>query len=79
MVLISLYPPAENRKNITGPEKHQGSARLYVEYNQPRNRPRVLQGRRQCRRHRSNEREECATREHERAWITGDRWRLQVR
>ena len=74
-----LYPPTENRKNITGPEKHQGSARLYVEYNRPRNRPRALQGGRQCRRHRSNEREECATREPERAWITGDRWRLQVR
>ena len=80
-VLICLYPPAENRKNIAGPEKHQGSARLYVEYNRPRNRPRALQGGRQCRKHRSNEREECATREPERAWITGDRWRLhgQVR
>ena len=63
--------------NFTGPEKHQESARLYVEYHRPRNRPRALQGGRQCRRHRSNEREECATREPERAWITGDRWRLQ--
>ena len=42
---------------------------LYVEYNRPRNRPRALQGGRQCRRHRLEEREECATREPERAWI----------
>ena len=65
---LSVPAPVESRK-ITGPERHQGSARLYVEYNRPRNRPRALQGGRQCRRHRSKEREECATREPERAWI----------
>ena len=54
------------------------SARLYVEYTRPRNRPRALQGGRQCRRHRSKEREERAAREPERAWdFSGDRWRLQ--
>ena len=42
---------------------------LYIEYNRPRNRPRALQGGRQCRRHRSKEREECATKEPERDWI----------
>ena len=47
---------------------------LYVRYNRPRNRPRALQGERQCYRgHRSKERDECATREPERAWITGGR------
>ena len=51
----------------TPPGKAPGSARLYVAYNRPGNRPRALQGGRQCRRHRSNEREECATREPERA------------
>ena len=42
---------------------------LYIEYNRTRNRQRALQGGRQCRRHRSEEREECATKEPERAWI----------
>ena len=53
---------------------------LYVKYNRLRNRPRALQEKRQCyRRHRSKERDECKTREPERAWITGGRRGLQVR
>ena len=75
---LSVPTPAEEQQHHR-PEKVPGSARLYVEYNRPRNRPRAVQGGRQCRRHRSNEREECATREPERAWFTGDRSRLQVR
>ena len=75
---LSVPTPAEEQQHHQ-PGKAPGSARRYVEYNRPRNRPRALQGGRQCRRHRSNEREECATREPERAWITGDRWRLHVR
>ena len=75
---LSVPTCREQEKHLR-PGKAQGSARLYVEYNRARNRPRALQGGRQCRRHRSNEREECATREPERAWITGDRWRLHVR
>ena len=59
---LSVPAPAAAGR-ITGPEK------LYIEYNRPRNRPRELQGGRQCRRHRSEEREDCATREPERAWI----------
>ena len=70
--------PAEEQQHHR-PGKAPGSARLYVDYNRTRNRPRALQGGRQSRRHRSNEREDCATREPERAWITGDRWRLHVR
>ena len=75
---LSVPTPVEEQQHHQ-PGKAPGSARLYVEYNRPRNRPRALQGGRQCRRHRSNEREECATRKPERDWITGDRWRLHVR
>ena len=65
---LSVPASAEGR-NITGPDNGiRGVRELYVEYNRPRNRPRALQGERQCRRHRSKEREECATREPERAW-----------
>ena len=76
---LSVPVPAESRIKITGPESGtRGVRELYVEYNPPRNRPRALQGGRQCRRHRSNEREECAAREPERAWnFSGDRWRLR--
>ena len=60
---LSVPAPAAAGR-ITGPEK------LYIEYNRPRNQSRALQGGRQCRRHRSEEREDCATtREPERAWI----------
>ena len=69
---LSVPTPAEEQQN-------NRTGELYVEYNRPRNRPRALQGGRQCRRHRSNEREDCATREPERTSITGDRWRLHVR
>ena len=66
---LSVPVPAEGR-NITGSVYGtRGVRELYVEYNRPRNRPRALQGERQCRRHRSKEREECAAREPERAWI----------
>ena len=67
---LSVPVPAEGR-NITGSNNGtRGVRELYVEYNRPRNRPRALQGERQYyRRHRSNEREECAAREPERAWI----------
>ena len=66
---LSVPAPADSR-NITGPDNGtRGVRELYVEYNRTRNRPRALQGGRQCRRHRSKEREECATREPERAWI----------
>ena len=67
---MCLYPLAERRK-ITGPaySTRRGVQELFVEYIRPRNRPRALQGERQCRRHRSKEREECAAREPERAWI----------
>ena len=61
--------PAESRRKIAGPDDTRGVQELYVEYTRPWNRPRALQGGRQCRRHRSNEREECAAREPERAWI----------
>ena len=72
-----MYPTAESR-NITGPDGTREVRELYVEYNRPRNRPRALQGGRQCRRHRSKEREECAARDPERAWtFSGDRLRLQ--
>ena len=68
-MLICLYPSDESR-NITGSENGtRGVRELYVWYNRPGNRPRALQGEHQCRRHRSNEREECAAREPERAWI----------
>ena len=72
-------PACRNQENHRpGLQHHQMNARLYVEYTRPRNRPRALQGGRQCRRHRSNEREECAAREPERAWtFSGDRRRLQ--
>ena len=61
---LSVPASAEEQQRITGPEK------LYIEYNRPRNRLRAPQGGRQCRRHRSEEREDCATtREPERAWI----------
>ena len=67
---LSVPVPAESRKKITGPESGtRGVRELYVEYNRPRNRPRALQGGRQCRRHLSNEHEECAAREPERARI----------
>ena len=66
---LSVPAPADSR-NITGPDSGtRGVRELYVEYNRPRNQPRALQRGRQCRRHRSKEREECATREPERAWI----------
>ena len=67
---LSVPAPAESR-NITGSVYGtRGVRELYVEYNRPRNRPRALQGERQCyRRHRSKEREECAAREPERAWV----------
>ena len=67
---MCLYPPAESRK-MTGPANstRRGVQELFVEYIRPRNRPRALQGERQCRRHRPKEREECAAREPERAWI----------
>ena len=66
---LSVPVPAEGR-NITGSDNGtRGARELYVEYNRPRNRPRALQGERQCRRHRSKEREECAAGEPERAWI----------
>ena len=58
---LSVPTPGEEQQHHP-PGKAPGSARLYVEYNRPRNRPRALQGGRQCRRHRSNEREDCATR-----------------
>ena len=64
---LSVPVPAEGR-NITGSVYGtRGVRELYVEYN--RHRPRALQKERQCRRHRSKEREECAAREPERAWI----------
>ena len=64
---LSVPVPAEG-SNITGSDNGtRGVRELYVEYNRPRNRPRALQGERQCRRHRSKEREECAAREPERA------------
>ena len=66
---LSVPVPAESRRYITGPDGTRGVQELYVEYTRPWNRPRALQGGRQCRRHRSKEREECATRELERAWI----------
>ena len=74
----SVPEPADSR-NITGPDNGtRGVRELYVEYNRPRDRPRALQGERQCRKHRSKEREECAAREPERAWTSsGDRSRLQ--
>ena len=66
---LSVPAPAESR-NITGPENDtMGVPELYIEYNRPGNRPRALRGERQCRRRRSKEREECAARESERAWI----------
>ena len=67
---LSVPAPTENR-NITGSVYGtRGVRNLYVEYNRPRNRPRALKGERQCyRRHQSKEREECAAREPERAWI----------
>ena len=75
---LSVPTPAEEQQHHR-PGKAPGSARLYVEYNRPRNRSRALQGGRQCRRPRSEKRKEHATREPERAWFTGDRSRLQVR
>ena len=69
---LSVPTPAEEQQN------HR-TGELYIEYNRPRNGSRALQRGRQCRRHRSEEREERATREPERAWFTGDRSRLQVR
>ena len=60
---LSVPVPAKNRRKITGPDGTRGVQELYVEYNRPRNRPRALQGGRQCRRNRSKEREECAARE----------------
>ena len=66
---LSVPVPAESRRNIIGPDGTREVQELYVEYTRPWNRPRALQGGRQCRRHRSNEHEECAAREPERAWI----------
>ena len=64
----NLFVPAlAEEQEHSGPDSTRGVQELYVEYNRPRNRPRALQGGRQCRRHRSNEREECAAREPERA------------
>ena len=54
---LSVPTPAEEQQ-YHRPGKAPGSARLYDEYNRPRNRPRALQGGRQCRRHRSNERKD---------------------
>ena len=66
---LSVPAPADSR-NITGQENGtRGERELYVEYTRPRNRPRALQGGRQCRRHRPKEHEECAAREPERVWI----------
>ena len=66
---LSVPAPADSR-NIIGPENGtRGVQELYVEYTRPKNRPRALQGERQCRRHRSKECEECAARKPERAWI----------
>ena len=67
---LSVPAPAESR-NVTGSVYGtRGVRELYVEYNRPRNRPRALQGERQCyRRHRSKDREECAAREPEKVWI----------
>ena len=66
---LSVPAPADSR-NIIGPDNStRGVRELYVEYNRPRNRPRALQGERQCRRHRSKEREEYAAMEPERVWI----------
>ena len=64
----SFVPAPADSRNITGLENGTREVReLYVEYNPQRNRPRALQGERQCRRHRSKEREECAARESDRA------------
>ena len=66
---LSVPAPADSR-NITGSVYGtRGVRELYVESNRPRNRLRALQGERQCRRQRSKEREECAARKPERAWI----------
>ena len=66
---LSVPAPADSR-NVTGSDDGtRGVRELYVEYNRPGNRPRALRGERQCRKHRSKEREECAAREPERAWI----------
>ena len=66
---LSVPAPADSRNLAGSVYGTRGVRELYVEYNRPRNRPRALQGERQCRRHRSKEREECAVREPERAWI----------
>ena len=66
---LSVPVPAESRSKLTGPDGTRGVQELYVEYTRLWNRPRALQGGRQCRRHRSNEREECAARKPERARI----------
>ena len=78
---VSLESGYSTNLSVPTPAEEQQHHRhgLYVEYNRPRNRSRALQGGRQCRRHRSEEREERATSEPERAWFTGDRSRLQVR
>ena len=75
---LSVPVPAEGR-NITGSDNGTRGVRgLYVEYNRPRNRPRALQGERQCRRHRSKECDGWAAREPERARsFSGGRSRLQ--
>ena len=80
-VLICLYPRAECR-DTTGLVygTRRGVRELYVYYNRPRNRPRALEGERQCYRwHRSKKPDECATREPKRAWITGGRRGPQIR
>ena len=76
---LSVPAPADSSQ-ITGPVYNatRGVRELYVEYNRPRNRPRALQGGRQCRSHQSKEREECAARDPERVWtFSGDGSRLQ--
>ena len=59
---LSVPAPAVEQQNYRTGE-------LYVEYNRPRNRSRAPQGGHQCTRYRSEEREDFATREPERAWI----------
>ena len=68
---LSVPAPAESRSITGSVYGTRGVRELYVEYNRPRNRPRALQGERQCyRTHRSKEREECAAREPEITWFS---------
>ena len=68
-ILICLCPHLSRAGQSPARNGTRGVRELYVEYNRPTNRPRALQRGRQCRRHQSKEREECATGEPERAWI----------